>query len=121
MEHSYYRLRLLAILSAPIVSTIRSGETCLRPTILASMEEDGIAKSPALHLEDATSRETTIDPAEMTLWKNLRKNPKVAAYCLGLTSVILLWGYDLAMTSNLASLPEFQYVALAPGDPQTRC
>lgn len=72
------------------------------------MEVAGDTKAPAMHLEDVPTREPSVDPAEMTLFRNLRKSPKVAAYCLGLTSVILLWGYDMAMTSNLASLPEFQ-------------
>lgn len=74
------------------------------------MEEGNTTKIPATHLEDVPSQETSIDPAEMGLWQNLKKNPKVAAYCFALTSVILLWGYDMGMTSNLASLPEFQYV-----------
>jgi len=76
------------------------------------MPEENSTKAPVTHLENVPSRETSIDPAEMGLWQNLKRNPKVAAYCFALTSVILLWGYDLGMTSNLASLPEFQYVYL---------
>lgn len=46
---------------------------------------------------------------EFSLFQALRHWPKVSAYCLSLTSAILLWGFGLAMTGNLSSLPEFQY------------
>ncbi|KEF59050.1 uncharacterized protein A1O9_03893 [Exophiala aquamarina CBS 119918] len=74
------------------------------------MEEGNTAKTPVTHLENVPSQETSVDPAEMGLWLNLKKHPKVAAYCFALTTVILLWGYDMGMTGNLASLPEFQKV-----------
>lgn len=44
------------------------------------------------------------------LWQNLKRYPRVFGYYLALTSGILLYGYDMAMTGNLASLPEFQCV-----------
>lgn len=47
-----------------------------------------------------------------SLWQNLRRYPKVSAYCIALTSGILLWGYDLAMSGNLAGMDQFKYVQL---------
>lgn len=60
-----------------------------------------------MHLEEVDSTDSS---KELSLWQALRKWPKVSAYCLALTSAILLWGYDMAMNGNLAGLDQFQYV-----------
>ena len=66
-------------------------------------------KVPPMHVEDApTPTETAQAPIKLSLWQAMRKWPKVAGYCLALTTAILLWGYDMAMVGNLASLPQFQ-------------
>ncbi|KAJ9610482.1 hypothetical protein H2200_005259 [Cladophialophora chaetospira] len=71
------------------------------------MEATEVNKPPVIHLEDAPPDRDPVSP-KLSLWHALRKWPKVAGYCLALTTAILLWGYDMAMVGNLASLPEFQ-------------
>jgi hypothetical protein len=73
------------------------------------MEASDASKGPAMHVEDAPPTGISA-PAKLSLWQAFRKWPKVAGYCLALTTAILLWGYDMAMVGNLASLPEFQYI-----------
>jgi hypothetical protein len=43
------------------------------------------------HLEEL--EESASSEEQLTLWQAVRKWPKVTAYCLALTSAILLWGY----------------------------
>ncbi|KAE8356926.1 MFS general substrate transporter [Aspergillus coremiiformis] len=43
-----------------------------------------------------------------SLLADIKQSPKVAGYCLALTSGILLYGYDLAIVANVSSMPEFQ-------------
>ena len=73
------------------------------------MEASGASKTPTMHVEDAPQNGIP-EPAKLSLWQAIRKWPKVVGYCLASTTAILLWGYDMAMVGNLASLPEFQYV-----------
>lgn len=53
------------------------------------------------------------------LWTGLKEYSRVSMYCLALTSAILLWGYDMAMTGNLYGMDEFKYGLQPP--PPTRC
>lgn len=46
--------------------------------------------------------------ASPKLWTGLKEHSRVSMYCLALTSAILLWGYDMAMTGNLYGLDEFK-------------
>ena len=46
--------------------------------------------------------------AHLPLVQAMKKYPKIVAYCLSLTSAVLLWGYDLAVVGSLVSLPAFQ-------------
>ncbi|THC90949.1 hypothetical protein EYZ11_009599 [Aspergillus tanneri] len=43
-----------------------------------------------------------------SLITSCKRSPKIAAYCLALTSGILLYGYDLVIVGNVSSMPEFQ-------------
>lgn len=70
------------------------------------MDRNTEAKDSIMHLEEVDSTDSS---KELSLWQALRKWPKVSAYCLALTSAILLWGYDMAMNGNLAGLDQFQY------------
>ncbi|KIW65451.1 hypothetical protein PV04_07710 [Phialophora macrospora] len=72
------------------------------------MEASDASKAPAMHVEDAPPTGISA-PAKLSLWQAIQRWPKVAGYCLALTTAILLWGYDMAMVGNLASLPEFQH------------
>lgn len=42
------------------------------------------------------------------LWAGLKEHSRVSTFCLALTSAILLWGYDMAMTGNLYGMDEFK-------------
>ena len=64
--------------------------------------------SPSFSHDSDVARPSTTDMKPQSLWKNLRRHPKAVGYCVALTSGILLWGYDMAMTGNLAGLPAFQ-------------
>jgi hypothetical protein len=61
-------------------------------TTMATADSD--AKVDIAHDEHALAHE---EVKKLTLWQSLRRWPKVSAYCLALTSAILLWGYDLAV------------------------
>lgn len=61
------------------------------------------------HVENTTSAAS--DTVKKTsLIADLKQSPKVAAYCLALTTGILLYGYDLVIVGNVSSMPNFQYV-----------
>lgn len=79
------------------------------PQICEMEASDASKTAPAMHIEEAPSNGIAVS-AKLSLWQAVRKWPKVAGYCLALTTAILLWGYDMAMVGNLASLPQFQYV-----------
>ncbi|KAG2421192.1 hypothetical protein HFD88_000808 [Aspergillus terreus] len=60
------------------------------------------------HVENTTSAAN--DTAKKTsLIADLKRSPKVAAYCLALTTGILLYGYDLVIVGNVSSMPNFQH------------
>lgn len=42
--------------------------------------------------------------------ESLRRWPRLTLYALSLTSGIMLWGFDMSLVGNLASMPEFQKV-----------
>ncbi|KAF7617862.1 putative sugar transporter [Aspergillus flavus] len=46
---------------------------------------------------------------KISVLEDIKRSPKVAGYCLALTSGIILYGYDLAIVSNVSSMPEFQH------------
>ncbi len=76
------------------------------------MEASEVSKTVSpMHIEEAPPSGNSV-PVKLSLWQAVQKWPKVAGYCLALTTAILLWGYDMAMVGNLASLPQFQYVDL---------
>lgn len=47
---------------------------------------------------------------ELTLLKSIRTFPKIVGYCIGLSSAILLYGYDLVIVGTVSAMPTFQYV-----------
>ncbi|KAK5948105.1 hypothetical protein OHC33_010853 [Knufia fluminis] len=66
-------------------------------TLVSSFSHDSVVAHPSTGVMKPRS-----------LWQNLRRYPKVSAYCIALTSGILLWGYDLAMSGNLAGMDQFK-------------
>ncbi|KAL4891493.1 MFS general substrate transporter [Aspergillus ambiguus] len=55
--------------------------------------------------ESASCRDTS---KKTSLIRDLKQSPKIAAYCLALTTGILLYGYDLVIVGNVSSMPNFQ-------------
>ncbi|RYP93472.1 hypothetical protein DL770_000356 [Monosporascus sp. CRB-9-2] len=59
--------------------------------------------------EDTSSDRNSIESGEdLPLGQAIRRYPKVAGYCLALTTAILLWGYDLVIVSSVTAVPAFQ-------------
>jgi hypothetical protein len=50
------------------------------------------------------------DQNNLKLWQAIRKYPKIVGYCIGLTSAILLSGYDQVIVGTSSAMPAFQYV-----------
>ncbi len=73
-------------------------------------------------LENVTSYGSTEDTEDekrdLRLIQACRVYPKVVGYCFALTTVILLWGYDLVIVGTIQALPVFQrdYGVLLKGD-----
>ncbi|KIW85315.1 hypothetical protein Z517_00705 [Fonsecaea pedrosoi CBS 271.37] len=63
--------------------------------------------TPSLDLSLQTTEQSVLDD-EPTLWKSIRKWPKVLGYSLGLTSSILLYGFDTSIVGNVSAIPAFQ-------------
>lgn len=49
----------------------------------------------------------TISP--VPLWHSIKRSSKIVAYCLALSSAILMYGYDLVIVGTVAAMPQFQY------------
>ncbi|KIW32402.1 uncharacterized protein PV07_03951 [Cladophialophora immunda] len=62
--------------------------------------------TPSLDLSPQTTEQSVDD--EPTLWKSIRKWPKVLGYSFGLTSAILLYGFDTSIVGNVSAIPAFQ-------------
>lgn len=49
------------------------------------------------------------DPdAHLTLWQAIKKWRRVVLYCVGLTSGILMFGYDYVIVGTTSAMPSFQ-------------
>lgn len=71
-------------------------------------------KEPGTAVELRLSRQSTHQSNiagtddETSLWKSVRKWPRVLGYSLGLTSAILLYGFDTSIVGNVSAIPAFQ-------------
>ena len=58
---------------------------------------------------ERSSAHTPVNPTEERgLWKEIRKYPKVAAFCVGLNCAALIVGYDLVIVGQISALPSFR-------------
>lgn len=73
-----------------------------------TMDKEGVTQ---IERVVASPHDEVYKPDTLTLVQGLRRYPKVASYCLLLTTTILLWGFDLAMVGNLAGLDQFKWVS----------
>ncbi|CAO2651508.1 Nn.00g040780.m01.CDS01 [Neocucurbitaria sp. VM-36] len=63
----------------------------------------------AEHISDVNSASTSQTSDEQrTLWQNVKKYRKVTYITLGLTSAILLYGYDNVVIGTISAMPDFQ-------------
>jgi hypothetical protein len=61
------------------------------------------------HIEVTTLMRTPAsDDGALTVWEAVRKYRKVVRYCVGLTSAILLYGYDYVIVGSTSAMPSFQ-------------
>ncbi|GJN71779.1 hypothetical protein PLICBS_005847 [Purpureocillium lilacinum] len=68
-------------------------------------------KQPAVATvrDNARAGGVETDPhKDLTLWKSVKKWPKVVLYCVGLTFAILMYGYDYAIVGTTSAMPSFQ-------------
>ncbi len=68
-------------------------------------------KQPAVATvrDNARAGAVETDPhKDLTLWKSVKKWPKVVLYCVGLTFAILMYGYDYAIVGTTSAMPSFQ-------------
>ena len=69
----------------------------------AEMKEgESHVESRASQMTDETSDE------QNSLWQNVKKYRKVVCITLGLTSAILLFGYDTVIVGTVSGMPTFQ-------------
>ncbi|KAJ5960718.1 uncharacterized protein N7479_007868 [Penicillium vulpinum] len=48
--------------------------------------------------------------SQVSLWRSVKKSPRIVGYCFALSSAILLYGYDLVIVATVAAMPQFQIV-----------
>lgn len=68
---------------------------------------DGMA-APMLPSKSPAHAQSQSRKPKPKLWAGLKEHSRVSTFCLALTSAILLWGYDMAMTGNLYGMDEFK-------------
>lgn len=61
-------------------------------------------------ISDAATTSGQISDEQRTPWQNVEKYRKVTFITLGLTSAILLFGYDNVVVGTISVRSEFQYV-----------
>jgi hypothetical protein len=74
-------------------------------------------KEQVSEVNSTTSAGEEITDEQRTLWQNVKKYRKVVWVTLGLTSAILLYGFDLAVVGSVSAMPVFQSVSLSPNSP----
>jgi hypothetical protein len=70
-------------------------------------EKEASIATPSLDLSPQLTEQSFVDD-EPNLWKSIRKWPRVLGYSFGLTSGILLYGFDTSIVGNVSAIPEFQ-------------
>ena len=76
------------------------------PAKVPETDGDSATKMVITHNEEARIRE---EEKALNLIQAFKRWPRLSAYCLALTSAILLWGYDIAMSGSLSGLDQFKY------------
>ncbi|TEA15273.1 MFS transporter fmqE [Colletotrichum sidae] len=50
----------------------------------------------------------TNEYGHLTLWQSIKKWRRVVFYCIGMTSAILMYGYDYVIVGTVSAMPSFQ-------------
>ncbi|KAK6212140.1 hypothetical protein QIS74_10094 [Colletotrichum tabaci] len=81
---------------------------------LANMEDKSVNVKVG-HLEPVTSIASTNNSdletnhyGHLTLWQSIKKWRRVVLYCIGMTSAILMYGYDYVIVGTTSAMPSFQ-------------
>ncbi|GKT41189.1 MFS transporter fmqE [Colletotrichum spaethianum] len=56
----------------------------------------------------STSELETNHYGHLTLWQSIKKWRRVVLYCVGMTSAILMYGYDYVIVGTTSAMPSFQ-------------
>ncbi|KAL0943362.1 maltose permease (alpha glucoside transporter) [Colletotrichum truncatum] len=56
----------------------------------------------------STAELDTNQYGHLTLWQSIKKWRRVVLYCIGMTSAILLYGYDYVIVGTVSAMPSFQ-------------
>ncbi|KAK4213405.1 maltose permease [Rhypophila decipiens] len=64
-----------------------------------------IASAEHSMMENNTGPDPDVD---LTLWQSVRKYRRVVYYALGMTSAILMYGYDYVIIGTISAMPSFQ-------------
>ena len=81
---------------------------------MASIDNESTDKKDSLSAEQISEVDSAssgpISDEQRTLWQNVKKYRKVTYITFGLTSAILLYGYDNVILGTVSAMPVFQYV-----------
>ena len=73
---------------------------------LEAKEQHDVA---VLRITSQTTTTPSAAPTDQTLWQSIKTYRKVVSITLGLTSAILLFGYDNVVVGTVSGMPSFQY------------
>lgn len=66
-------------------------------------------KSPIDSLRDVSTLSADVDNDDhLTLWQALKKWKRISWYCVGMTSAILMYGFDYVIVGSGSAMPSFQ-------------
>ncbi|KAM4062695.1 major facilitator superfamily protein [Hirsutella rhossiliensis] len=76
---------------------------------MAADPEDPAPSKVSVHVRRDELAPVQSDPdANLTLWQAIKKWRRVVLYCVGLTSGILMFGYDYVIVGTTSAMPSFQ-------------
>lgn len=75
-----------------------------------SQSKDGTTEEQIYEVESHTNSQSVSEEGDTsrTLWQNVKKYRKVTYVTFGLTSAILLYGYDNVVVGTVSAMPVFQ-------------
>lgn len=68
--------------------------------------DDQVEDAPCDASSTATLEANEFD--HLTFWQSVKKWKRIVWYCIGLTSAILMYGYDYVIVGTVSAMPAFQ-------------